>query len=159
MGWQDCHLHEFRIVQLHTGKLERLGIPDPDFSGEHPTVAGWKVRISDYFSWDTASEAPTALYMYDFGDGWQHLVTLEAVGAAGTMRLPRCVGGERACPPEDCGGVHGFEDFLKAIADPRHPEHAAMREWSGQIYDPDTFDPSTVTFDDPQQRWRKAFQE
>jgi hypothetical protein len=114
--------------------------------------------ISDYFNWDTASDAPTASYLYDFGDGWQHLLTLETLGGAGSLRLPRCVGGARACPPEDCGGVPGCEDFVSAIADPRHPEHAAMLEWSGNVYDPDAFDPSKVTFDDPQQRWRIAFQ-
>ena len=157
MGWQDCHLHEFRIIHPQSGKLERMGIPDPDFPDERPCLADWDVRVSDYFNWDTASEAPTASYLYDFGDGWQHLVTLEAVGSAGSGRLPRCVGGARACPPEDCGGVHGYEEFLRAIADPRHPEHAAMLEWSGNAYDPDAFDPTRVAFDNPRQRWTEAF--
>lgn len=158
MGWHDCHLHEFRIVHSQRGTLERLGIPDPDFPDERPCVAGWDVRISDYFNWETLSEAPTASYVYDFGDDWQHLVTLETLGPGGSLRLPRCVGGARACPPEDCGGVHGYEEFIRAIADPRHPEHAAMREWSGHTYDPDRFDPGKVVFDNPRQRWTKAFE-
>jgi hypothetical protein len=158
MGWQDCHLHEFRIAHPQDGNVEYLGIPDPDLLDDRSRVADWDVRLSDYFNWETASVAPTASYVYDFGDGWHHLVTLEAAGAADSARLPRCVGGARACPPEDCGGVPGYEEFLDAIADPRHPEHAAMVEWSGHAYDPDAFDPTKVVFDDPRQRWTRAFE-
>jgi hypothetical protein len=53
--------------------------------------------------------------------------------------------------------VHGYEEFRRAIADPRHPEHAAMLEWSGGAYDPDIFDPARVVFDNPQQRRKRAF--
>lgn len=157
MGWKDCHLHEFRIVHPQSGTPARLGIPDPDFPDERPCVAGWEVRIADYFNCDTAAETPTASYVYDFGDDWQHLVTLEAVGPAGSGRLPRCVGGARACPPEDCGGVNGYEELLEAIGDRRHPEHAAMLEWTGKAYDPNAFDPAGVAFDNPRQRWARAF--
>lgn len=55
--------------------------------------------------------------------------------------------------------VHGFEEFLAAIVNPKHPEHAQLVEWSGGAYDPEAFDPARVRFDDPQKRWRKAFQE
>ena len=75
-----------------------------------------------------------------------------------SLKYPRCVTGARRCPPEDCGGVHGFEEFLATIANPRHPEHASMMEWSGGKYDPDEFDPHAVVFDDPRKRWKIAFQ-
>lgn len=70
---------------------------------------------------------------------------------------PRCIGGARACPPEDCGGVDGYAEFLRAIANPKHPEHRAMREWSGGRFDADNFDPGSVVFDDPKKRWKTAF--
>ena len=77
MGWQGCHLHEFRVVHSHRGKLERLGIPDRYFPDELPCTPDWDVPISQYFNWESVSEAPPALYVYDFGDDWHHLVTFE----------------------------------------------------------------------------------
>ena len=157
MGWQDCHLHEFRITHPRRGTAERLGIPDPEFPDERPCTADWDVLLSEYFNWDTAPAAPSASYMYDLGDDWHHLVMLEQLVPRGAARLPRCVDGARACPPEDCGGVGGFNDFVRAIADPRHPEHAAMMQWSGGAYNPEKFDPAQVAFDRPRRRWVKAF--
>lgn len=58
---------------------------------------------------------------------------------------------------EDCGGVHGYAEFLEAITDAEHPEHASMLQWSGSAYDPNAFDPGAVVFDDPRKRWKKAF--
>ena len=159
MGWRDYHLHEFRVIHPQGGKRERLGIPDRDFPDERPCTPDWEVSIAEYFSWDSISEAPSALYVYDFGDDWHHLVTLEDVLPGGSARYPRCVAGARACPPEDCGGVHGFAEFLEAVADPRHPEHARLVEWSGGAYDPSAFKPARIVFDNPQQRWKKAFQD
>jgi hypothetical protein len=159
MGWQDCHLHEFRIQHPVRGTAERLGIPDPGFPEERPCRAGWEVPLAEYFGCDTSSEAASARYVYDFGDEWHHLVTLEDIVPSRAARSPRCIAGARACPPEDCGGVGGFEEFLSAIANPKHPDHAHLMEWSGGTYDPALFDPSRISFDDPRQRWKQAFQE
>jgi hypothetical protein len=68
------------------------------------------------------------------------------------------VAGAGACPPEDVGGTGGYADFLQAVRNRRHPEHAAMLTWVGGSFDPHAFDPTAVTFDDPQQRWRTAFE-
>lgn len=157
MGWQGYHLHEFRVVSPKSNRLERLGVPDPECPDERPVTPDREVRLTGYFNWDTASSPPAVTYVYDFGDDWHHAVIFETPGAAGSLSVPRCIGGARACPPEDCGGVQGYEEFLRAIADPRHPEHAEMIEWSGGRYDPDAFDPVKVVFDNPQQRWKKAF--
>jgi len=56
------------------------------------------------------------------------------------VRYPRCIGGARACPPEDCGGTGGYENFLAAIRDPGHEEHEEMLEWIGGEFDPEEFD-------------------
>lgn len=159
MGWQDYHLHEFRVLHPQRGKLERLGIPDPDFPDERPCTPDWEVPISDYYNWESLSDAPPALYVYDFGDDWHHLVTFEDILPGSSAAYPRCVAGARACPPEDCGGVHGYAEFLEAIADPKHPEHSQLVEWSGGTYDPEMFEPARVAFDNPRQRWNKAFQD
>ena len=68
------------------------------------------------------------------------------------VEYPCCVDGERNCPPEDCGGAPGFEEFLKAIADPNHEAHEGFLEWCGGSYDPDEFDPKVIEFDDPKDR-------
>jgi len=72
-------------------------------------------------------------------------------------KLPICLEGAGACPPEDCGGPPGYERFLEIIADPKHSEHEEMLEWAGGKFDHDEFDSAKVKFDDPRARWRNAF--
>jgi hypothetical protein len=65
--------------------------------------------------------------------------------------------GPGAVRPRDCGGVHGYAEFLQIISDRHHPEHRSMLEWAGGAYDPDAFDPKAVVFENPRKRWKKAF--
>lgn len=99
MGWEDYHLHEFRLVDPRTGRQIRIGIPDEEFPEDRPCLAGWKVPVSDYFSWEAVAKGLPARYVYDFGDDWHHLVILEDVVPRGARRYPRCVAGAGACPP------------------------------------------------------------
>lgn len=116
------------------------------------------VRLSRFFD-RRAWHAPPATYAYDFGDDWQHVVVHEGMESAeDALSYPRCIGGARRCPPEDCGGVHGYAEFLQTIANPRHPEHHSTLRWAGGEYDPDAFDPSAIVFDNPRKRWKKAFE-
>jgi hypothetical protein len=93
------------------------------------------------------------LYEYDYGDQWLHAVLLEAIALAEPgVRYPRCLAGERKCPPEDCGGPPGCAEFLAVIADPDHEEHDETLSWVGGSYDPADFDPAAVRFDDPRER-------
>lgn len=79
-------------------------------------------------------------YLYDFGDSWEHRITVTRVRAGDPGELyPRYIGGERNARPEDCGGLPGFYSALDARADPEHPDHAEMTEWLDD-YDPDTID-------------------
>ena len=158
MGWLDCHLHEFRVLDHDEQRIVSIGIPTDDDPDDRPVLPGWKVQISSYFE-SRPWHALPALYAYDFGDDWEHLLVHEGMEAAErSLTYPRCVAGARRCPPEDYGGVHGFEEFLATIANPRHPEHVSMMEWSGGNYDPDKFDPHAVAFDDPRKRWKIAFE-
>lgn len=89
--------------------------------------------------------APSAgaklLYEYDFGDGWQHDIVVEAIlQPAEGVRYPVCVAGKRACPPEDCGGPYGYVELLEALGDPEHPEHEDKLDWIGEGFDPEAFD-------------------
>ena len=89
------------------------------------------------------------VYRYDFGDGWEHDVVVERVLAAQPgVRYPRCAGGARRCPPEDCGGSWGYAHLREVLADPAHDEHADMLEWldleAASQFDPAAFDVNEV---------------
>lgn len=150
MGWSDCHLHEFEIVDPSTGEPVRIGTPFEEFE---ETLPEEKQKIADYFSMETR----TAHYLYDFGDSWMHDIRLEKILPREPMNYPVCIDGKRACPPEDCGGVWGYEEFLKIISDPNHEEHEDMLEWIGGEFDPEHFDVKEVVFDDPVKRRRMIF--
>jgi hypothetical protein len=155
MGWLDYHLHLFHVASPTGGEPLRVGIPDDAlFEGDKPTAPGWEVPITRHFT----RPGVTVQYDYDFGDGWEHDVVLEAIGERQAGRTyPLCVGGARACPPEDCGGPSGYENLLEVIRDPDHEEHERMLQWLGGRFDPEKFAPDRVKFDDPGRRWKTAF--
>ncbi len=129
-GWWDYHLHEFRIGG------DDYGVPDPDW--DMRTVLDETCSRLD----KVAGEGDRFRYVYDFGDDWEHDVVVEKVLARSEVdTVPACIAGKRACPPEDCGGSWGYEEYLTAIADPSHPRHAEMMEWRG-MFDPEAFDPA-----------------
>lgn len=131
-GWWNYHLHEFEVGRT------RYGVPDPDEDWGEPRRDERRTRVDAI-----ASEGSSFRYTYDFGDGWDHEITVEKVlPADSTPTLPACIDGRRACPPEDCGGTWGYRELLEILADPTHPEHDERREWLGQPFDPDAFDPS-----------------
>jgi hypothetical protein len=155
MGWLDCHLHDFRIRKKHARKITSIGIPDEEgFIDAEPQLPGWKIPIAIYFE-DVGMQAE---YEYDFGDSWHHKITFEAILAKGKgVKYPQCIDGARACPPEDCGGAWGYESLLKIMTNPKHKEYESMLSWLGKEYDPEKFDPATVKFDNPKQRFKIAF--
>jgi hypothetical protein len=155
MGWWDCHMHAFRMRRKHAQKITEIGIPiEPQFEDEPETLSGWKIPISLMFD----DVGVTSEYEYDFGDFWIHDVLLEGILLREKGRTyPRCIGGARACPPEDCGGVPGYYDLLEIISDPKHEEHKQMLTWLGGSYDPGAFEPEMVKFDNPKKRWKIAF--
>lgn len=133
MGWEDYHLHRF------TAAGAEYGIPNPDFPDD--TKNERSVRLDKI-----AEEGDIVHYEYDFGDGWIHALEVEKVLAPEPkVRYPRCTGGARACPPEDCGGAWGYADLLKILGDPEHEEYEETREWAGEDFDPESFDTGAAT--------------
>lgn len=129
MGWTNSHLHEF--IHGH----DRYGVPDEDFPMDVLDEADY--RLDQLLK----KEKDKLNYVYDFGDGWEHEIILEKILPFDTETvLPTCVAGERACPPEDVGGIPGYEMFLEAISDSSHPEYAEMLEWIGYDFDPEHID-------------------
>jgi hypothetical protein len=124
------------------------------FVDDPACLSGWLVKIAPYFH----APGTRAEYAYDFRDGWEHEVRLVSIAAREPRtKYPRCVAGERACPPEDCGGPGGYAQLLKVLKNPRHKEHREMLEWIGRPFDASAFDPCGVHFDNPKKRWRIAF--
>jgi hypothetical protein len=133
MGWTDSHLHQFVVGDTYYGQPEIDEFGDPNLKDER------KARLDQLLS----NSRRRIIYEYDFGDGWEHEILLEKVlEPVSRVKYPRCIGGARACPPEDCGGTGGYIDFLAAISDPEHEEHEEYLEWIGGSFDPEEFDPA-----------------
>jgi hypothetical protein len=132
-GWQGYHLWVFETPS------GRYGVADRELrigSAAAERLDQIAPRPEDRFG-----------YTYDFGDEWEHDILVEAVtGPEPGTTYPRCLTGERACPPEDCGGVWGYEDLLEILGDPAHEEHQDRLEWLGldsaDRFDPAAFDPA-----------------
>ena len=137
VAWTDSTGATKRLTSLRTARRRRrlagaAGVP--------------VIRTTDTQSPWAASRLPTPnllmlSYTYDFGDCWEHRLTVEKVLPA--QELPRyavCVAGANACPPEDVGGPPGYVHFLDALSDPQHPEHQELLAWCGGAFDPRAFD-------------------
>ena len=129
LGWTNSHLHHFIVGN------ERFGMCDVDECDED-LQDETRFKLSQI-----ASEKNRLVYEYDFGDSWEHEILIEKVlPSEPGMRYPRCIAGKRACPPEDCGGIGGYENFLEVIANPDHEDYQQMIEWIGGAFDPEAFD-------------------
>lgn len=128
MGWWDSHLHQFIVGDIY------YGVPDPDYW--HEVKDERRAKLNQV----APAEKSRLIYEYDFGDDWLHVVQVEKVLPPDpAQKLPICIKGKRACPPEDVGGVWGYDTFLEALNDPAHPEHEMYKEWIGDKFDPDAF--------------------
>jgi hypothetical protein len=128
MGWQDGHLHSFTIQD------RRYGVPNPDWNDdaldERRNYLTQIVTAGDNFTYES-----------HFGDSWTHGVVVESIErSVEPLKHAVCLEGARACPPEDCGGLSGFERLCEALADPDHEEHGDLTGWVGGGYDPAAFD-------------------
>ncbi len=153
MGWADTHLHEFTTIVKNHAQIKRIGLPDFEMM-ESDVLFGWEENISDYFS---LGKNKAMNYTYDFGDNWDHRVELEKIiQKEYKINYPICVKGKRACPPEDCGGIWGYEDKLKIIKNPKHPEYDEIAEWMGEDFDSENFDCAEIVFDNPLKRLKDS---
>ncbi|MEM7769346.1 MAG: plasmid pRiA4b ORF-3 family protein [Cyanobacteria bacterium P01_A01_bin.37] len=132
MGWTNSHLHSFTIQGVEYGvSMPELGFDDLGLKDES------KVRLGKLIP----GEKFKFFYLYDFGDSWEHEILVEKVLKADPeVDYPVCIKAKRACPPEDCGGTWGYENFLNIIQDPQNSEHEEMLEWVGGAFDPDDAD-------------------
>ncbi len=138
MLFDNYHLFDFHVEI--DGKVRRYGIPDPDRFVQISDAKNIKLGTL------IARGGRGFTYCYDFGDNWEHHLTIEQVfDADPDGAYPRLVDGSRRAPPEDIGGIPGFEHFLGAICDPRHPDHGRVLQWYGRPFDPDDIGLGDVT--------------
>ena len=136
MGWLDYHLWEFTIGE------RRYGLPMDEDWGTEPRIDAAKVRLREVLR----PRRTTIDYLYDFGDSWEHRLTVTHIRAGDPdLSYPRYIAGEHNAPPEDCGGIPGFYQMLDAAADPNHPDHAEAKEWLDD-YVLDTFDELPIKY-------------
>jgi len=129
MGWTDSHLHQFRRGNSCYGQS------DPEFGVRR--INERKVRLQDVL----LEPKDRMVYEYDFGDGWEHELVLEAItSTSGEGQAVRVHQGQGACPPEDVGGIWGYHEFLEALGNPKHPHHHDIADWWGGPFDSQAFD-------------------
>lgn len=157
-AWNDSHLHEFSVPG-ENNQVVSIGIPMQSDFGVEPALAGWDQPVGDHLS----EKCARVTYCYDFGDNWQHEVILEDIVEAGRgKKYPCCTAGERAGPPDDCGGVRGYEELLEILADPEHEEYASSHRWAASMkglrgkFDPEAFDEQRVRFADAAKRLKQV---
>lgn len=138
MGWKNSHIHIFTVgtvnfaAEYEPGDLEELVAIDERHVKLFQLVA--RIRLPHY-PFTFALE-----YLYDTGDRWQHDLLFEDVlDPDPSRKVPICIAGERACPPEDIGGITGYNNALEVIKDPNHPEHDAYSSFMGTGFDPEDF--------------------
>ena len=162
-GWTNSHMHKFTYTDAFTDnsiiKPIVIGIPfEPEFEEEEHVLPGWEYKIKYYIEGETNSIE----YTYDLGDNWKHTIELEKILVpVKGFKYPFCVDGERACPPEDCGGPYGYAGLLETLFDPSDPDHEGMTAWvdaiKGYTFDPEQFYAAQVRFISPSKRFKEIF--
>ncbi|MCX6244649.1 MAG: plasmid pRiA4b ORF-3 family protein [Bacteroidetes bacterium] len=132
-GWTNSHLYMF-------GEYEnKIGDPILWEDSESPTLWDKKVKITDVLQ----NVGDELKYEYDMGDGWKHTVVLEKI-EDGVLKGAKCLDGARNAPPEDCGGVHGYQELIHHRYHPEKDGYIELIEWLGEEYDPELFDLKVV---------------
>jgi len=135
-GWENYHFFQFSPGGFGSGPFIKEPFEDDDYEG---FMDAGKTKINEIFK----KEGQKFTYIYDFGDSWEHKITLEKITADKTI-LADCTNGKGSCPPEDCGGPWGYMNLIEILKDPTNPEYEEMKEWLGldddEEWDADGFD-------------------
>lgn len=132
-GWSGDHLHEFVLRDIHYQSMDRPARAVGGVPYERVGVVALLPTVG-----------AQAGYVYDLGEEWDHALVLERVLPRGeTPDRPVCLDGARACPPDNCGGIGGYEAVLDAVRGRENADRAEMLDWLGS-YDPEAFDPDEI---------------
>ena len=139
MGWRNDHLFNFRlegiIIEVPTEESKYFDMILPEEGIEKLNAS--QTILSKYLS----KPGQTIIYHYDFGDDWEHEVTVGKILLKDKgITYPVCIAGAMNCPPENSGGIYGFYQKLEILKDKKHPDHKEISEWLDKDYDPEYFD-------------------
>lgn len=128
-GWTNSHLHCFAAGdERYSSNL--INVDEGD------DIDSCSVTLQDFLK----EKLKQFIYQYDFGDSWEHQITIEGINPLDApLLMPECTDGKLHGPPEDCGGTPGFEDFIQIMADKKHPSHKEMKTWFGGSFNPEKF--------------------
>jgi hypothetical protein len=149
-GWWSSHLFQFSENGFGSGKVITEIYEDVDADFEEQIDAK-EIYLSDVFD----KEKQKFVYIYDFGDSWEHTITLEKILPEKTG-TPELLAGKGQCPPEDCGGVWGYANFKEIMANKKHPEYEEYAEWVG-LEDNEEWDPTQFDLKETQVILREMF--
>ena len=139
IGWTNSHLHQFKAGgQLYSDTRVNFA----EFEGDPEILEERKFTLQQI----APREKSAFCYAYDFGDSWEHEITVERIlpSETGAVKVGLCLDGARACPPEDCGGIWGYDNLLKILKNRNHPEYKSMTEWLGGPFDAAAFDLANI---------------
>ena len=140
MGWTNSHLHQFKVGEDYYSDTRHHSA---EFEDDLPILEERTFTLRQI----APREQDAFRYEYDFGDSWEHEITVEKIlPNTAESSSARCLEGARACPPEDCGGTPGYDDLLKILENRKHPEHKSMKEWLGRPLDAEAFDVEKTNF-------------
>jgi hypothetical protein len=135
MGWTNSHLHQFKSGGARYSDTRHNYA---EYEGDPEVLEGRQFTLQQI----APREKDTLGYEYDFGDSWEHTLTVAKIvppaPVAATTAV--CLDGAGACPPEDCGGIWGYANLLKILKNRKHPEHKTMKQWLGRPFDAEAFD-------------------
>lgn len=137
VGWTNSHLHQFCVGDdCYSNTSHHFA----EFEGDPEILEAREFTLEQI----APSENDVFGYEYDFGDSWDHAITVEKILPPDGRKTAFCLDGARACPPEDCGGIWGYAELLKTLKNRKHPEHKSMKEWIGDPFDAEAFDPQKI---------------
>jgi len=157
MGWTDSHLHCFEQREKGENFHKRTLVIDSPYE-----VELYEHKVPSFYATETPitrifkAIGDSIYYVYDFGDNWEHQVVLEhIIPKVPGIKYPLCVGGKLACPPEDCGGIFGYQECVDASNGKGRKE---LREWLDPDWGPNYFDPKKVKFQNPRKRFLETME-
>lgn len=134
--WLGMHLSEFRINDSSYGLVELEASFESDMKDSR------KFRLRDL----DLKKGMKFTYIYDFGDWWEHIITVENHEKDAGLIHPICLDGERNGPPEDCGGIPGYYNLIEVLEYKNHPDRELYKEFIDDEWDPEDFDVELLNF-------------
>ncbi len=134
MGWKNAHLYEFTVENYNIGEIYPVLPNNPAINSREITLNDIHLQVGEQIH-----------YLYDMGDHWKHTLTILDIDYLKPVKqIPYCITGKLNCPPEDCGGIKGFYEFVSIITNYSHKDFRDNFEWYGGFYNPEKYSTKAI---------------